>query len=430
MASPSDGVNAISGTILLRREPTATWSVIDAILGNRERVGCETMMDKPLAGLRVLDLGQGVAAPYCGLLLAQYGAEVVKVEPLSGDWMRGLGEARGDQTAYSITYNWGKRGIAVDMKDPRGLDVVRRIAARSDVVLENFRPGVVDRLGIGFEDVKALSPRVLYVSVSGFGQSGPYGKRPGSDTVLQAFSGLVAINKDMDGRPHRVGTTMVDALTGLCAFQATSMALFGGVKEARLLDVSLLQSAALLLTPNIADFHLSGGPVAALNAPAGTYRTSDGWIAITFVKEKQFGELAKLVGLPDLPQDPRFTSFQRRAKNSQELIVLLQERFLTATTIVWTERCTEAGVLASPVNDCGDWLEDPQVQATNAYDFLEQPGVGDVPMPRLPGGLPFEGIAPGIGSDTRSVLADHDYTFEEIGRLLDAGVVREPGATV
>ena len=427
MASPSDGVNAISGTILLRREPTATWSVIDAILGNRERVGCETMMDKPLAGLRVLDLGQGVAAPYCGLLLAQYGAEVVKVEPLNGDWMRGLGEARGDQTAYSITYNWGKRGIAVDMKDPRGLDVVRRIAARSDVVLENFRPGVVDRLGIGFEDVKALSPRVLYVSVSGFGQSGPYGKRPGSDTVLQAFSGLVAINKDMDGRPHRVGTTMVDALTGLCAFQATSMALFGGVKEARLLDVSLLQSAALLLTPNIADFHLSGGPVPPLNAPTGSYRTSNGWIAVALVKEENFAQLAKLVGLPDLPQAPRFANFERRAQNLQELMAILQERFLTATTAEWAARCTDAGVLASPVNDCGDWLEDPQVQATSAYDMLEQPGVGVVPMPRLPGGLPFEGIAPGIGSDTRSVLVDHDYTAEEIGGLLDAGVVSEPG---
>lgn len=383
------------------------------------------MTDKPLAGIRVLDLGQGVAAPYCGLLLAQYGAEVVKVEPLAGDWMRGLGEARGDQTTYSITYNWGKRGIAVDMKDPRGLEIVRRIAARSDVLLENFRPGVVDRLGIGFEDVKALNPKILYASVSGFGQTGPNVKRPGSDTVLQAFSGLVSINKDMDGRPHRVGTTMVDALTGLCSFQAVSMALFGGVTQARLLDVSLMQSVAMLLTPNIADFHLSGGPVAPLNAPAGTYRTSDGWVAVALVKEENFRQLSRVVGLPELADDPRFETFRLRAENLAELIEILQARFSTGTTGEWAERCGEAGILANPVNDLGQWLNDPQVEATNSYDMLDQPGVGAVPMPRLPGGVAFEGIAPGIGGDTRAILRDHGYGEDEIEGLFDSGIVIE-----
>lgn len=388
------------------------------------------MTDKPLAGIRVLDLGQGVAAPYCGLLLAQYGAHVVKVEPIAGDWMRGLGEARGDHTAYSITYNFGKHGIALDLKEPRGLEIVRRIAARSDVVLENFRPGVVDRLGIGFEDVKALNPKVLYASVSGFGQTGPYVKRPGSDTVLQAFSGLVSINKDMEGRPHKVGTTMVDALTGICAFQAVSMALFGGVKEARLLDISLLQSIAMLLTPNIADYHLSGGPVPPLNAPAGTYRTSDGWIAVSLVKEENFQQLSNVIELPDLPKDPRFGSFQSRAEHLGALIEILQARFETATTAVWAARCGEAGILANPVNDCGDWLNDSQVVATNAYDMLTQPGVGEVPVPRLPGGLPLTGVSPGIGADTRAVLADHGYGEYEITTLLCDGVVSESGVTV
>lgn len=381
------------------------------------------MADKPLAGIRVLDLGQGVAAPYCGLLLAQYGAEVVKVEPIAGDWMRGLGQARGDHTAYSIAYNWGKRGIALNLKDPRAVEAVLRIAARSDVVLENFRPGVVDRLGIGFEHVKALNPRVLYVSVSGFGQTGPYVGRPGSDTVLQAFSGLVSINKDMDGRPHRVGTTMVDALTGLCAFQATSMALFAGVKEARLLDVSLLQSAAVLLTPNIADFHLSGGPVPPLNAPAGSYRTSDGWIAVALVKEENFAQLCAVIGRPDLVEDPRFANFQMRAENLSACMAALQERFLTGTTAEWAQRCDAAGILANPVNDFGDWLSDEQVKAVNGYDLIEQPGVGGVAMPRLPGGQPFEGVAPGIGGDTDAVLREYGYGEAEIDRMRADGVL-------
>jgi len=381
------------------------------------------MTDRPLANFRVLDLGQGVAAPYCGLLLAQYGAHVVKVEPMAGDWMRGLGEARGDQTAYSVTYNLGKHGIAVDMKTPEGLDVVKRIAARSDVVLENFRPGVVDRLGIGFEDVKALNPRVLYVSVSGFGQVGPYIGRPGSDPVLQAFSGLVSINKDQDGRPHKVGTTMVDALTGLSAFQATSMALFGGVEEARLLDVSLLQSIGMLLTPNIADFHLNGGPVAPLNAPAGSYRSSDGWVAVSLVKEENFSQLCRALELEDLPGDDRFATFEQRAANLQDLVAILQERFSTATTAEWVARCSAEGVLVSPVNDFGDWLADEQVAATKSFDTIDQPGVGRLPLPRLPGGRPFHGVSPGIGSDTRDIFADHGYQTDEIDGLIRSGAV-------
>ena len=159
-------------------------------------------MQKPLQGIKVLDLGQGVAAPYCGLLMAQYGAEVIKVEPLNGDWMRGLGKNWKGQTAYSVTYNLGKKGIAVDLKKQEGINLILKIAETCDVVLENFRPGVVDRLGIGFSDIKALNDKVLYVSVSGFGQTGPYNQRPGSDGVLQAFSGSYSQQSLADQKVH------------------------------------------------------------------------------------------------------------------------------------------------------------------------------------------------------------------------------------
>lgn len=384
------------------------------------------MTGKPLSGIRVLDMGQGVAAPYCGLLLAQYGATVIKVEPILGDWMRGLGASWEQQTAYSIYYNLGKKGIAIDLKDPEGLRIGLEAATQSDVILENFRPGVVDRLGIGFEHVKKLNPKVLYASISGFGQSGVNAQRPGSDTVLQAFSGLISVNKDKDGAPQRVGTTIVDAITGLCAFQAVSMALFGGVEKAQLLDLSLLQSAAVLLAPNIADFYLNKGPATPLNAPAGTYRTSDGWIAITLVKEENFKTLCDVIEKPELAKDQRFDSFKARAENLSVVRELIQQSVILKTTQKWSDLFNEVGVLASPINNFGDWLEHPQVTGTSAYANIEQPEVGNVPIASLPGGLKLEGKAPGIGSHTQEVMLELGYSCKEIDSLSSRGIIFAP----
>ena len=381
------------------------------------------MNKKPLYGIKVLDLGQGVAAPYCGLLLAQYGAEVIKVEPINGDWARGLGAPKGDQTAYSIYYNLGKKGIAIDLKTKEGLDVILKLASNSDVVLENFRPGVVDRLGIGFEDVRALNSKVLYASVSGFGQTGPYSDRPGSDTVLQAFSGLVSLNRDKDDIPQKVGTIVVDVITGLCAFQAVSMELFGGVREAKLLDLSLLQSAANLLAPNIADFFISGGPPVLLNVPAGTYQTSDGWIAVTLVKEEQFANLCKIIREPNLAGDRRFSSFKNRAKNKHSLMEIIQSKIKSKTSNEWLKLFTEEGILTSPVNSLGDWLKDPHVNAINAYSEVYQPHLGNIPIASLPGGIPLKGIAPGIGSNTEEILSSNGFSKKDINDLISKRII-------
>ncbi len=384
------------------------------------------MNPRPLSGIKVLDLGQGVAAPYCGLLLAQYGATVIKVEPILGDWMRGLGESWDQQTAYSIYYNLGKKGIAIDLKDAEGLEIVLQIATDCDVVLENFRPGVVDRLGIGFQKIKALNPKVLYASVSGFGQTGQNANRPGSDTVIQAFSGLISVNKDKDGMPQRVGTTIVDAITGLCTFQAVSMALFGGVDEAQFLDLSLLQSAGALLAPNILDFYLNKGPAIALNAPAGTYRTSDGWIAVTLVKEENFEALCHVIERPQLINDKRFSNFKLRATNLGAIRDLIQQCLQLKTTENWVKLFNDSGILASPINSFGDWLEDVHVKKTEAYSNILQPEVGDIPITRLPGGLELEGVAPGVGSDTREILMELGYSDSEIKRLSSRGIVLVP----
>ena len=166
------------------------------------------------AGLRVLDLGQGVAAPYCAMLLAMHRAEVIKLEPLAGDRSRGLGTRYGDHTAMSAHYNRGKRGLALDLKAPAAREIALSLAARADIVIEGFRPGVAARLGLGYDELRARSPRLLYLSVSGFGQEGPYAAVPCTDSVAQAFSGLMSVNLGNDGSPHRVGAIIVDTLTG------------------------------------------------------------------------------------------------------------------------------------------------------------------------------------------------------------------------
>ena len=205
--------------------------------------------DAPFAGLKVVDLSQGVAGPYCGMLLAQYGADVIKVEPTGeGDWARTLGTRYGDHSAYSIPANLGKRSIALDLKSDAGKEVLWRLIAGADVLLEGFRPGVLDRLGFGYEAVSQREPRILYLSVSGFGQTGPLSGRPAMDPVLQAFTGLMIDNKGEDGIPHRVPFIVIDMSTALYAFQALSAALYARRDEprGRHIEVSLMQAASAM----------------------------------------------------------------------------------------------------------------------------------------------------------------------------------------
>src|SRR5207244_1870356 len=187
--------------------------------------------EAPYKGLRVLDFGQGIASPYCAMLLGVYGAEIIKVEPPEGDWSRFLGTTYGSHTALSAVYNRGKRSLCLDVKHKDGIAIAKRLARDSDVLIEGFRPGVAARLGLGYEELSRDNPGLIYLSISGFGQSGPYSKRPGSDSVAQAFSGLVSINAGTDGVPHRVGTTISDVVTGVYAFQAIATALIPQLRE-------------------------------------------------------------------------------------------------------------------------------------------------------------------------------------------------------
>jgi crotonobetainyl-CoA:carnitine CoA-transferase CaiB-like acyl-CoA transferase len=389
--------------------------------------------NRPYTGLRVLDLGQGIAAPYCAMLLAMQGAEVVKLEPPSGDWSRGLGTRYGDHTAMSVQYNRGKKSLALDLKSAAAREVALELALRADILVEGFRPGVAARLGLDWEALSAVNPRLIYVSVSGFGQDGPYAQLPCTDSVAQAFSGLVAANIGNDGAPHRVGALVIDALTGLYAAQAVGVALYARERQGkgRRLEFSLTQSAAAILGHKLAEHVLEGGRPRALNVPTGAYRTADGgWIMVALIREDDFARLAAALGRPDLAEDPRFASFAARAENAAAVTEIVRDRFAADTTPNWLGRLRAADLLADRVNTFDDWLTDPHIVAIGGAVSLPQPGMGLFRAARTPG-VPAEidaamPPAPAIGEHGRDILTGLGLDAARIAGLAAEGALFLP----
>lgn len=361
---------------------------------------------RPMSDLLVLDLTQGIAGPYAARLMAEYGARVIKIEPPAGDWVRQIGTGPGGVSVNYLYYNFGKENVSLDIREPAGRDAVLAMAKKADVFIESARPGVTARRGLGFADIRAVNPKVQYLSVSGFGQTGPRGADPMTDTVAQAYSGMMSVNLGMDGVPHRIQTTLIDAITGLYAFQTLSMALMDGHEEARHLDVSLMQSAAAVMGPKVMEFaHLGENPLSP-NPPAGSFRTADGWIAVTVVKEENWVNWARVLDRPDLPTEPRFASFAERGRHLPELLEIINPIFLTRTTADWMARLTEANVLCSPINNFGQWLADEHVQATQGAPATEVVSGAEGPVPRTPGRVPYPIGCAAHGGDNDRVLAE------------------------
>ena len=393
--------------------------------------------DAPFAGLKVIDLAQGVAGPYCGMLMAQHGANVIKVEPTGeGDWSRTISKRYGAHTAFSIPTNLGKRSVALDLKTQRGKDVLWRLIEGADVLLEGFRPGVLDRLGFSYDAVAAREPRILYLSVSGFGQTGPLAGRPAMDPVLQAFTGLMVDNKGEDGLPHRVPFPMIDMSTGLYAFQALSAALFARLKEprGRRIAVSLLEAATAMQVIRTITLALEGERVRRA-MPSGVFRTADGWLQFLVIREAQWIAFCAAIDQPELARDPRFADADGRVANETELLAHIRPLIAAQPTAHWLERLTAADIMHERLNNFAAFREQPQVKAIDLIAWLNVPGVpAPVPVPNIAGIAPFvDGTRlaklPLVGEHTRDILGEHGFSRDEITSLIDAQVAGVPPAT-
>lgn len=389
---------------------------------------------QPLAGLRIVDLSQGIAGPSAAMYCAKWGADVIKIEPLSGDWIRGLGSTNGNFSASAFAYNAGKRSLAIDLKHAHAGRVMQRLFVQADAVVESFRPSVAERLNVGFEQVKALQPHIVYLSVSGFGSSGPLSQWPGTDTVAQAFSGFMSLNRGNDDAPHKVDSTIMDAITGLYSYQALSMHLLSpgagrtGSNEACYLDMSLMESAAAILAPNIIEWSMTNGAPSILNAPAGSYRTADGWIAITLVKDAHFCALAKALDREDLAEDERFLSFELRAENLLSLKAIIDEIVLQQSTEYWQKRFRDFDVLSSVIQDIGAWLENEQVLDRDMAPMTKVAEGIELRIPRLPGQA-VDSVdqwqSPEIGEHSHGVLIEAGFSEAEIETLKLDGCIKQ-----
>lgn len=386
--------------------------------------------EKPYAGIKVVDMSQGIAGPYGAMLLAQYGATVIKVEPLNGDWSRTLGKRYGDQTAFSIIGNLGKRSLAVDLKAAEGQSIVRRLVDEADVFLEGFRPGVVDRLGFGYETVSTTNPRLLYLSVSGFGQEGPLRERPATDSVLQAFSGFMSVNKGSDGTPHKVNMIVVDMPTALHTFQVLSAALFarGREQKGRYLENNLMQASAAFQAVNVMQAALEGVDAQSPVTPSGTYATSNGFINVTILHDHEFPEFCDAMGLSELKGDARYRTNDQRFANLETLDVALKAAFAQVSTQACQRRLTEARILHEKVNNHVDFLEHPQVVQTQGIQWIDHSPIGRIPVAYVPGTAPLtsgqpSACAPGLGEHTTDILLEMGYDRDAIADLAGREVV-------
>jgi crotonobetainyl-CoA:carnitine CoA-transferase CaiB-like acyl-CoA transferase len=391
---------------------------------------------KALEGLRVIDVTQAMAAPFCTMNLADMGADVIKVEPLGGEDMRRGAAARNGHSGTFLAMNRDKRGITVDLKRAEGVEIIRRLVRTADVFVQNYRPGVAGRLGVAYEDLRPLNPRLVYCSISGFGTTGPYAARGGYDLIAQGMSGIMSVTGDEDGAPAKAGLPVSDLAAGLfgaygilCALEARER-----TGEGQLVDTSLLEAAVALTVWEATESWVTRrapralGSAHRLAAPYQALRASDGWFTVGANNDKLFEAFCRVIDRPDLAADPRFAGSRERMRHRAALIPLIEKTTVQATRAHWLAGLDAAGVPAGPINTYPEALADPHTLARGMVVDLLHPGAGPVKALGVPVKLSdtpgaVDRPAPLLGQDTAAILTELGYSEADQQQLKTSGVV-------
>jgi crotonobetainyl-CoA:carnitine CoA-transferase CaiB-like acyl-CoA transferase len=393
----------------------------------------------PLDGVRILDLTRVLAGPYCTMFLGDLGAEVVKVEqPGSGDDTRGWGPPFiGDESAYFLSVNRNKKSVTIDLKSPNGQALLRRLAQRADVLVENFRPRTMERMGLGENELRSFNPRLVYASLSAFGTNGPMQDSPGYDLIVQAFGGLMSITGMPEGEPTKVGVAIVDILAGLMLGQAIVAALFAREKLGigQKIDTSLLEAAVASLV-NAGSNYLIGGRVPGRwgNAhpsivPYQSFKTADGYLVIGVASEAIWKRFCHAIGRAELIEDPRFSKNSSRVDNRAELVTIVSEIFLRRDSKAWMKILRAAEVPCAPVQTIDQVFSDAQVIEREMVTEVQHAAIGMIRMAGIP--VKFSRTPakirippPLLGQHNREILRDWiAMTSEEINELQRKNVI-------
>ncbi|MET4577463.1 CaiB/BaiF CoA transferase family protein [Ottowia thiooxydans] len=382
-----------------------------------------------LEGVKVLDLGRALAGPMCGLMLADLGADVIKIEPPGlGDDSREWPPMVNGESTYFMSVNRNKRSIVLDLTTAEGKEVMLRMAETADVLVENYRSDVMDRLGLGYEVLRKVNPRLIYCALTGFGRTGPRRNKPATDVYAQAFAGIMGLTGEVDGGPLRVGVSMADMTTGLFGAYGVLAALQARHLTGRgqLVDTSLMEGQVAFLSYHITAYHATGKVPQSQGAghpsivPYGAFRCSDGWVAMATFNDRLWQRAAVGLGLRELAENPRFLTISQRLANREEFLDIVNARFLTKTVDEWVAIMEDLDVPLAPVNKLDKLLADPQISDREMLQTFHHPAAGEVqtfgfPVKFSETPCEFRRPPPMLGQHTGEVLREYGFDASHTG---------------